>query len=106
MLIEWNTHRIAARRHRQGVAGIPDVLFLMPEQQDAQSYHAGICEQDLITVETELELAGGEPDVYDQDFLNIVNLVLSQWEKPTTCTEAQTLYVDILASIEQMQEHH
>ena len=58
MLIEWNTHRIAARRHRQGVAGITDVFF-MPEQQDAQSYHAGICQQDLRTVETELELAGG-----------------------------------------------
>ena len=106
MLFEWNTHMIAARRHRQGVADIPDVLFFMLEQQDAQSYHAGICEQDLITVETELELAGGEPDVYDQDFLNIVNLVFPQWEKPPTYTEAQTLYVDILSSIEQMQEHH
>ena len=65
MVIEWNTHRIDARHNRQGVAGIPDVLFFMPEQEDAQSYHAGICEQDLRTVKTELELAGGEPDVYD-----------------------------------------
>ena len=47
VVIEWNTHRIDARHNRQGVAGIPDVLFFMPEQEDAQSYHAGICEQDL-----------------------------------------------------------
>ena len=64
VVIKWNTHRIAVRHNRQGVAGIPDVLFSCRNKK-THSYHAGICAQYLRIVETELELAGGEPDVYE-----------------------------------------
>ena len=49
-VIEWNTNRTAARHNRQVVVGIPDVHFFVPEQEDADSNHAGICKQDLRTV--------------------------------------------------------
>ena len=103
MAIEWNTHRISARKHQHILSGIPDIMFFTPNAYDCISYHADVNIEDMMQFETEFELDEGEPDLYSPDMELIVNELLPNWKRPQTVEEAQNLYVELLGKIEQFE---
>ena len=65
MAVEQNAHRIDERKNQHLQGGVPDVIYCMPKTQEAEHYHANICVEELLAMETELELSEGEPPMYD-----------------------------------------
>ena len=71
---EWNTHHISSKRNRDVQKGIPDMLYFIPEQFEASDFSAEYDETSVSQFEDEFVDQNGDPDVYDDRFVQIVDI--------------------------------
>ena len=74
-------------------------MFHIPAEFHTSCFSAEFCQDDIETIEIELEMENGDPAWHNPDFVKLVNIVCPDWDHPTTVMEAQDLYVLILERI-------
>ena len=99
MVIDWNSHRIEARKQLGNIAGKPDKMYYTPAEFNTSSFESEYNEDEIQPVETELEYGEGEPDIIHPDFVKMVNILCPNWEFPESVHEAQDLYIEIIGKI-------
>ena len=86
---EWNRHKIRKQRGREVVPGKPNMLFYVPEKFGATDCKKPYSQADVdICIEEYAEV----PQLVDQNFSELVRILLPDIETPTNAEEALYLY--------------
>ena len=97
--MEWNLHYITSKANSDNVKGKPDILYYLPELSDCHNY--GTC-IDVDSVDLCIDLyATKVPDHgCSLEFIQLANEVMPEHEMPTTVTEAETLFMELIHAVE------
>ena len=93
--MEWNRHLIETKKNAEGPRGKPDIMYFNPELYDTESHGFGFEEDKANIMLHELELSNAIPDAVDEDFLELMNGVIPNWEIPKNVDSAVQLYANI-----------
>ena len=100
---EWNTHLIQSKKGMEGPRGRPDIMYFQPQVYDTESFGIPYNAEDVFTLLHELERNDCVVDDHDPDFIELVNLLIPNWEIPMDLKSALDLYANIIDSVEAMQ---
>lgn len=95
----WNMHAIRPQKNSHTPCGKPDLLYFVPEIFGGRDYGHKIDRNDLKTC---MELYGKPKLTCSEEFKDLIHLVLSQHDTPSSVEEALAMYENILGSLEDM----
>lgn len=94
---EWNSHRIRKQKGRGIDGGVPNILYSLPENLNAVDHKKPVDLEDIY----KLQLAHTiKPEIYTQDFAEVVRILHPHFQVPTSPEEALENYFFLLDSIE------
>ena len=96
----WNTHMIRPSRNQEVPSGRPDVLYLLPELQNATDRKIGVNEDEVSIAEEVCCQEDPRPDCLE-DFKLLANIIMEEegMEKPSCHREARELYLHLTQHI-------
>lgn len=97
--MEWNLHSIRSKRNNECPPGKPDALYFTPGLSDSRDYGTQVAVEDVAICK---ELYTKEkPNDYDQDFLELIQLLRPNLVMPTSADDALALYVGLIHDIDE-----
>lgn len=96
---EWNLHPIRSNKNNENPHGKPDVMYFTPELYNTHDYGTQVALEDVALCK---ELYTKEkPSDYDQEFLELVQLLRPNITIPTTTDDALDLYISVIRDIDE-----
>ena len=99
MVIEWNTHRINARKIYGQISGKPDKMYFLPEEFDVHNYGCSFNERAIIRVKEELKQETGHIEMVHPSFVRVVNVLIPEWKTPQSYEEGLQLFCKLIVKI-------
>ena len=99
MALEWNTHRINARKQEGQVSGKPDKMFFVPEDFDSADNSCDVSIEDATKVQEALEEETADLQMINPNFSRMVDLIEPNHTQPTTYEEALRLFCTLIVQL-------
>ena len=96
---EWNLHHIRSNKNSENPHGKPDVMYFTPELYDTRDYGFQVAREDVAICQ-ELYSKDKLYD-YDQEFLELIELMRPNMTIPTTADDALNLYTSLICEIDE-----
>ena len=97
--MEWNQHLIETKKNAESPRGKPNIMFFHPQIHDTQSYGFEFRNEGVSSMMHEIELSECIPDNHDPLFVQLIHMIMPDWELPTDVHSGLQLYADILDTI-------
>ena len=97
--MEWNQHLIETKKNAESPRGKPNIMFFHPQIHDTQSYGFEFRNEGVSSMMHEIELSECIPANHDPLFVQLINMIMPDWELPTDVHSGLQLYADILDTI-------
>ena len=104
--IRWNAHKIRATRHQECPPGKPDVLYYLPDLQEAENYKINF-DSNLLGMASSLTREK-QPFGCETIFADAFSMLIREnnWQMPSTNDEALERYGNLVTTCtEQVAEH-
>ena len=98
---EWNLPRIRPCRNSDPPAGRPDVLYFLPELEEAENYSTPVPSDEIdLAKEVCCDQLNEQPA--PREFVELVHLIMDEEDlrMPDDAEEALRLYIDLVYHIE------
>ena len=98
---EWNLHRIRPCRNSDSPAGRPDVLYFLPELEEAKVYSTPVPSDEIdLAKEVCCDQLNEQPA--PREFVELAHLIMDEEDlrMPDDAEEALRLYIDLVYHIE------
>ena len=97
----WNAHRIRPSTNLESHSGQPDVLFFLPEVSNTRNFISNVDLEELELAEERYSYRTRQSGCCEE-FVELAGLIMEEnnWQFPRTAEEATTLYINLLAEIE------
>lgn len=98
---EWNQHRIRPQRNTECPAGIPDMLYFLPELSDSRDYKMPLnCTESEIQEVLE-EYCSGYPQYgcarwFTVALEDLLGIAVENYQMPTDVHDARRLFIDLI----------
>ena len=91
VVVQWNQHRMQAKKNCENPRGKPDILFFTPASYNARDFKVTCEEDDILFCQ---EHYGEERPLYgcSESFIELANLILPHHLRPNNVDEASDLW--------------